>query len=130
MNLPNSITVGRILSAPFIAVLPFVVSPTARIVAFVLYVAAAVTDYYDGMLARTRGLVTDSGRLLDPLADKLLLFATLIPMFVLMSPLGGRFAPDSSIVPQASGFPFITPFGFVPLPWWIVAIDCSSLAEP
>ena len=90
--------------------------------AFVLYVAAAVTDYYDGMLARTRGLVTDRGRLLDPLADKLLLFATLIPMFVLMSPPGGRFAPDSSVVPQASGFPFITQFGFVPLPWWIVAI--------
>lgn len=122
MNLPNTITVGRILSAPFIAALPFVASPGARLSAFVLYIIAAVTDYYDGKLARTRGLVTDSGRLLDPLADKLLLFATLIPMFVLMSPPGDRFAHAISSVTDASGFPFLTPFGSVSLPWWIVGI--------
>src|SRR5438046_9820098 len=93
MNLPNTITVGRILTAPFIAALPFIASPGARFAAFALYVIAAVTDYYDGKLARTRGLVTDIGRMLDPLADKLLLFATLLPMFVLMAPAGARFTP-------------------------------------
>ena len=82
MNLPNAITIGRILIAPLIAALPFIDSPFARIGAFVIYIVAAVSDYYDGMLARTRNLVTDLGSLLDPLADKLLLFATLIPMFV------------------------------------------------
>lgn len=122
MNLPNSMTVGRILTAPFIAALPFIASPGARLVAFVLYIAAAITDYYDGKLARTRGLVTDMGRMLDPLADKLLLFATLIPMFVLMSPAGDRFAPAIETTSEASSLPFVTPFGNVGLAWWIVAI--------
>jgi CDP-diacylglycerol--glycerol-3-phosphate 3-phosphatidyltransferase len=122
MNLPNTITVGRILATPFIAVLPFVASPGARFSAFALYIVAAVTDYFDGKLARSRGLVTDSGRLLDPLADKLLLFATLIPMFVLMAPGNDRFAPAISKVSEAATFPFLTPFGQVSLAWWVVAI--------
>jgi CDP-diacylglycerol--glycerol-3-phosphate 3-phosphatidyltransferase len=122
MNLPNSITVGRILAAPFIAALPFIASPGARLAAFVLYVVAAVTDYYDGKLARTRGLVTDVGRMLDPLADKLLLFATLIPMFVLMAPADDRFAPAIATTSEASTLPFITPFGKIGLAWWLVLI--------
>lgn len=122
MNLPNSITVGRILTAPFIAALPFIASPGARLIAFVLYIVAAITDYYDGHLARTRGLVTDVGRMLDPLADKLLLFATLIPMFVLMAPLNDRFAPAIATTSEASSLPFLTPIGTVGLPWWILAI--------
>lgn len=122
MNLPNSMTVGRILTAPFIAALPFIASPGARLAAFVLYIAAAVTDYYDGHLARTRGLVTDVGRMLDPLADKLLLFATLIPMFVLMAPVSDRFAPAIATTSEASSLLFLTPFGSVGLPWWILAI--------
>lgn len=122
MNLPNSITVGRILTAPFIAALPFIASPGARFVAFLIYIIAAVTDYYDGKLARTRGLETDLGRMLDPLADKLLLFATLIPMFVLMAPAGDRFAPKIATTSEASTLPFLTPFGQFGLAWWIVAI--------
>ena len=122
MNLPNTITVGRILAAPFIAALPFINSPTARGIAFVLYVVAAVTDYYDGMLARTRNLITDLGRLLDPLADKLLLFATLIPMFVLMAPAGDAFVPTRAENIDAGRLPFITPWGPVGLSWWIVTI--------
>ena len=81
MNLPNSITVGRIALTPLIAWLPFTTSWTARLVAFTLFVLAAVTDYWDGHLARRRNLVTDLGRLLDPLADKLLLLATLGPIW-------------------------------------------------
>lgn len=122
MNLPNTITVGRILAAPFIAALPFIASPGARLAAFVLYVAAAVTDYYDGMLARTRNLITDLGRLLDPLADKLLLFATLVPMFVLMAPRGDPLVPTGAESIDAASFQFETPFGQVGLPWWIAAI--------
>ncbi|HEY1953300.1 MAG TPA: CDP-alcohol phosphatidyltransferase family protein [Gemmatimonadaceae bacterium] len=125
MNLPNAITAGRILAAPFIAALPFITSPTARLLAFVLYVIAAVTDYYDGKLARDRNLITDLGRLLDPLADKLLLFATLIPMFVLMAPLSDPLIPTSAESIDAGRMPFLTPFGAVSLPWWIVAIVIS-----
>ena len=122
MNLPNAITIGRILIAPLIAALPFINSPFARAAAFVVYIIAAVSDYYDGMLARTRNLVTDLGRLLDPLADKLLLFATLIPMYVLMAPETDLMAPTSETVGGARSFAFRTPWGEVGLPWWIVAI--------
>lgn len=122
INLPNSITAGRILAAPAIAALPFISAPGPRLTAFVLYVLAAVTDYYDGHFARTRGLVTDVGRMLDPLADKLLLFATLIPMFVLMAPVHDRFAPSPFATSEASSLPFLTPFGPVGLTWWIAAI--------
>ncbi len=122
MNLPNTITAGRILAAPFIAALPFIGSPGARLIAFILYIVAAITDYYDGMLARTRNLQTDLGSLLDPLADKLLLFATLVPMFVLMAPVGDPFAPTRAESADATLLPFMTPLGSVGLPWWVVAI--------
>ena len=122
MNLPNAITIGRILIAPLIAALPFIGSPAVRLAAFVIYIVAAVSDYYDGMLARTRHLETDLGRLLDPLADKVLLFATLIPMFVLMSPADDPFAPSSASFGAAHAFPFLTPGGIVGLPWWVVGV--------
>jgi phosphatidylglycerophosphate synthase len=122
VNLPNAITAGRILAAPFIAALPFIAGAGTRLIAFVLYVVAAVTDYYDGKLARERNLITDLGRLLDPLADKLLLFATLIPMFVLMAPHNDPLIPTSAESIDAGQLPFVTPFGSVGLPWWIVAI--------
>ena len=117
MNLPNTITAGRILAAPFIAALPFIGSPTARGLAFTLYVIAALTDYYDGWLARTRNLITDLGRLLDPLADKLLLFATLIPMFVLMAPPMDPLVPTRAESIDAARLQFQTPWGSVGLPW-------------
>jgi phosphatidylglycerophosphate synthase len=108
--------------APLIAALPFMTSPIARLAAFVIYIVAAVSDYFDGMLARSRNLVTDLGRLLDPLADKLLLFATLIPMYLLMSPENDRFAPGRDTLDTAHVFPFQTPWGDVALPWWVVTI--------
>src|SRR5919199_6074422 len=86
MNLPNALTVGRIVLAPVVALLPFVDSWQWRFVAFVLFVLVAVTDYYDGKLARTRNLVTNLGKLLDPLADKLLLLATFVPMYLMQRP--------------------------------------------
>lgn len=105
MNLPNGLTVARIIVTPAIAALPFVNSSTMRFAAFVLFLAAAITDWFDGYLARTRQQETDLGRILDPLADKLLLVGTFVPMYFLSQTL-----------------PFMTPYGDYDLPWWVVAI--------
>ncbi len=120
MNLPNAITVGRIALTPLIAWLPFTTSWTARLVAFVLFLVAAITDYWDGHLARQRNLVTDLGRLLDPLADKLLLLATLVPMYLMQKHYALVVVDGAS--PTPSPFLFATPFGKVSLPLWIVLV--------
>jgi len=121
VNLPNAVTAARIAITPLIAWLPLVASPALRLTAFVLFVTAAVTDYVDGQLARSRKQETDLGRLLDPLADKLLLLATLVPMFVLMRPTQHI---SESLAARVLGntLPFHSPFGDVSLPWWVLAI--------
>ena len=121
MNLPNAVTAARIAVTPLIAWLPLAPSSTLRFTAFTLFVVAAVTDYVDGRLARSRKQETDLGRLLDPLADKLLLVGTFIPMFILMRPSAhGEESMTSRIL--ANVMPFHTPFGDVSLTWWILAI--------
>jgi CDP-diacylglycerol---glycerol-3-phosphate 3-phosphatidyltransferase len=124
VNLPNAITVARIVAAPVIALLALQPSWAPRLAAFVTFVLAAVTDYIDGKLARERNLVTDLGRLLDPLADKLLLAATVVALYVVQAP-----AHDVlSSYTASAGFlgltplPFHTPLGPVPLPFWVVVI--------
>jgi CDP-diacylglycerol---glycerol-3-phosphate 3-phosphatidyltransferase len=121
VNLPNAFTAGRIAITPLIAWLPLAPSSALRLTAFVLFIVAAVTDYVDGHLARTRKQETDLGRLLDPLADKLLLLGTFIPMFVLMRPSVHAEEPLVSRV-LANVFPFHTPVGEIPLTWWVLAI--------
>jgi phosphatidylglycerophosphate synthase len=74
----------------------------------------------DGRLARSRKQETDLGRLLDPLADKLLLVATSIPMYLLMRP--GTAVDAWPAKALANVLPFRTPFGDVPLAWWVLAI--------
>lgn len=83
MNLPNLITLARIVLAMIIVPLLFMEQFGPRMVAFVIFLIAAFSDLWDGHLARSRGLVTDLGKLLDPIADKLLLAATLIPFYIL-----------------------------------------------
>lgn len=80
-TLPNTITLVRIALTPVIALLPFIHGYWPKLAAFVVFVAAAVSDVWDGHLARSRNQVTDLGKLLDPVADKLLLLATLIPIY-------------------------------------------------
>ena len=121
MNLPNAITVGRIALTPLIAWLPFTTSWTARLLAFTLFLIAAVTDYWDGHLARQHNMVTDLGRLLDPLADKLLLVATLVPMYLLQK--HALFVvPLDGIIPEPSPFLFTTPFGRISFPFWMLLV--------
>lgn len=82
LTLPNVITVVRIAACPLIFALALAPTPGGRLWAFVLFVAAGVSDVWDGWLARKYGWITDLGKLLDPLADKLLLAATLIPFYI------------------------------------------------
>ncbi len=82
-NLPNVITVGRIVACPAIFVLALAPSVGARLAAFVLFVGAGLSDLWDGYLARKHGWITDVGKLLDPLADKLLLVSTFIPFYII-----------------------------------------------
>jgi CDP-diacylglycerol--glycerol-3-phosphate 3-phosphatidyltransferase len=80
-TLPNIITLVRICFTPVIALLPFIEGYWPKLIAFIIFIIAAVSDIYDGHLARSRNEVTDLGKMLDPIADKLLLFATLIPIY-------------------------------------------------
>lgn len=105
MNLPNGLTVSRIVVTPVIAALPFVETQTARMVAFLLFLAAAITDWLDGYLARIRRQESDLGKMLDPLADKLLLVGMFVPMYFL-----------------SRQHPFLTPLGDYDLPWWVVVV--------
>jgi len=72
MNLPNKLTMARIIAVPF-----FVALYMAKlyIPAFIVFVLASVTDFLDGKIARKYNLVTDFGKIMDPLADKLLVYA-------------------------------------------------------
>jgi CDP-diacylglycerol---glycerol-3-phosphate 3-phosphatidyltransferase len=127
VNLPNAISAARIVVSPLLALLPLMPSPLWRTVAFALYVVSAVSDYFDGWFARTRGLVTDLGKTLDPLADKLLLVATFVPLIILQGPAAdplAAFLAGALRISAASAFafPFITWFGTFSLPWWIVLV--------
>ena len=123
MNLPNTISAARIAAAPIIAALPFIPSVGVRSFAFVLYLVTAISDHYDGKFARERGLITDLGKILDPLADKLLLLGTFVPMFLLQG------APDDALLQllpdfaERSAYAFTT-FGFEAIwfPWWVLVV--------
>ena len=122
MNLPTTFTVARIAITPLIAWLPLAPSSALRLAAFVLFVLAGVTDYIDGRLARSRKEETDLGKLLDPLADKLLLIATSIPMYMLMRSTSHGASEAWPAKALDNVLPFRTPFGDVPLAWWILAL--------
>lgn len=75
MNLPNKLTMGRILAIPVFIVV-FLLD--YRYAAAVIFILAALTDMLDGKIARKYNLVTNFGKLMDPLADKLLVMSALI----------------------------------------------------
>ena len=94
MNLPNRLTMLRVLMIPFFVIFMLVsVSGSnaaalqavpdkrflyCRIISFAIFCLAALTDFLDGYIARSQGLVTDFGKFMDPLADKLLVCSALI----------------------------------------------------
>ena len=90
MNLPNKLTLSRVIAIP-IFIIFFVIGiknehmitlimkiDLFRFIAAIIFVAASITDYFDGKIAREQNLVTDFGKLLDPLADKMLVVTALI----------------------------------------------------
>ena len=83
MNLPNRLTLLRVCLIPVFLVLypPSIISdPASRYAALCVFIIASLTDALDGYIARTRNLATNFGKLMDPMADKLLVAAALIAM--------------------------------------------------
>lgn len=83
LNLPNTITLIRIAMIPLIILFLLLPISGKYLISAILFVVAAATDGLDGHIARSRNLVTTLGKFLDPLADKLLILATLICLLAL-----------------------------------------------
>ena len=78
MNLPNKLTVARIILVPFFVAALLINFPLNNLAALAIFAAASITDLLDGKIARKRGLVTDFGKFADPLADKILVISALL----------------------------------------------------
>ena len=77
MNLPNRLTILRVILIPVFLLFMYLDCPFHYTIALLVFAAASLTDAFDGHIARKRGLVTDFGKFLDPLADKALVMAAL-----------------------------------------------------
>lgn len=78
MNLPNKLTLMRVILVPFFVAAALIDFPHHYFVALAIFIIASVTDFFDGYLARKHNLVTNFGKFLDPLADKVLVVAALV----------------------------------------------------
>lgn len=85
MNLPNKLTIGRMIMVPFLVI--FLLTgwggAANRWICLIIFAAASITDWFDGRIARKEHLVTDFGKFMDPLADKLLVCSAMICMIEL-----------------------------------------------
>lgn len=82
MNLPNKLTIFRILIIPVFIVLFFVEFEGHTLAAALVYVVACFTDFFDGYIARKQNLVTNFGKFVDPIADKMIIACSLIAICV------------------------------------------------
>lgn len=78
MNLPNRLTIARVALIPVMVILMCVGGAACNLLAAAVFALAAFTDFLDGHIARSRGIVTDLGKFLDPVADKLLTLSAFI----------------------------------------------------
>lgn len=106
MNIPNLITVIRIALCPVVFLLALSGGVASRYAAFLVFLVAALTDIWDGQLARRHGWVTDMGKLLDPIADKLLLVCTFVPLYMISHRPG-----ETGALP-----------GWGAMPLWVIAV--------
>lgn len=77
MNLPNKLTLLRVFLIPFFLLFMYIDIPYHYLLALLIFTAASITDALDGKIARARNLVTNFGKFLDPLADKILVISAL-----------------------------------------------------
>jgi CDP-diacylglycerol--glycerol-3-phosphate 3-phosphatidyltransferase len=80
LNLPNALTMLRILAVPVVVVALLGSTPNGDVIAAIVFAGAALTDGLDGYFARSRGAITTFGKLMDPLADKLLIIGALVSL--------------------------------------------------
>jgi len=85
LNIPNILSLSRILAVPVFVVLMLEPSPLRALAAGIVFALASATDWLDGYLARKWGQVTKAGKLLDPIADKILIMAALVILVELRS---------------------------------------------
>ena len=78
MNLPNKLTLLRVCMIPLFVILALVETTATQILAVIVFLLACFTDYLDGHIARSCNLVTDFGKFMDPIADKLLVMSALV----------------------------------------------------
>ena len=78
MNLPNRLTLLRVALVPVFCAFISIRSPWAQLVAALIFIGASLTDWFDGKVARRDNLITDFGKLMDPIADKLLVTAAMV----------------------------------------------------
>ncbi len=92
-NLPNLLTISRIAVIPLIFLSAYLNECFINYISGILFIAASITDYYDGKLARARGEVSAFGRLLDPIADKLLVATALVVFLTKQVSINGEIVP-------------------------------------
>ena len=78
MNLPNKLSIVRVCCIPFMVLMMSLSEDWCRWAALAIFIIASFTDYLDGHIARSRNTITDFGKFIDPLADKLLVLSALI----------------------------------------------------
>jgi CDP-diacylglycerol--glycerol-3-phosphate 3-phosphatidyltransferase len=92
MNIPNYLSISRVLAVPVFIILMMDPTPVRAVIAGAVFAIASATDWLDGYLARKWGQITRIGKLLDPIADKILISSALILLVEL----------DSSKVPDCA----------------------------
>ena len=78
MNLPNKLTVARLIMVPIIVALMSFEHVVTYVLAYAVFTIASITDYFDGKIAREQNLITEFGKLMDPLADKVLMASAFV----------------------------------------------------
>ena len=111
LNLPNKLTMLRICMIPAFVVFALIEAQWAQIVALLIFIIASLTDLLDGKIARARGLVTNFGKFIDPIADKLLVMSAMLvlvgqgrmPSWICIIMLGREFAISGFRLVAAGG---------------------------
>ena len=127
MNLPNKLTILRMIMIPFFLVALMVPGiPGGKWIALALFCLASLTDMLDGKIARKYNLITDFGKFMDPLADKLLVCSAMIALIDLAFPYISRWCMYE-LLPQSAYRTFFAAMGAVGIAFAVRAVLTLSL---